>query len=168
MSIASACLFARELNSHAEVGSGSLFAPFACSFLIVSQCRSFHHCSFSIILFSRFALPSLYFRKVSSARAIDSCVIGPCSDPLSGSYFTASASFTVSACLSSCMGFPSSCRNASVRAAISRSGFLAVCSCCCWSRISALRRLISSIGFLLFAIVLPPIVCKSCICPAFL
>ena len=55
LSIASACLFAMQLKSHADAGSGSLVF----SLLIRPQCCIFHHRSFSIILFSRFVLQLL-------------------------------------------------------------------------------------------------------------
>ena len=72
LSIASACLFAMQLKSQADVGSTTLELAFRSD----SQWRSLYHCSFSTILRSRFALPSLYFFKVNVAFCTASLPMG--------------------------------------------------------------------------------------------
>ena len=63
LSIASACLLAMQLNSHADVGRGSPGFRLKSN----SLCRSLYHCSFSIIRCSSIALPCLYFCNICSA-----------------------------------------------------------------------------------------------------
>ena len=70
LSMASACLLVRLLNSQADVGSG---ASLSLSLRRYSQCRSLYHCSSSITRRSRFALPLLYRRKISRALSTSLC-----------------------------------------------------------------------------------------------
>ena len=72
LSIASACLFAMQLNSHAEDGCTSA----SLSPRIHSQCRSLYHCSLSTIFFSRLALPCLYLCRIWLAAKTCSLPIG--------------------------------------------------------------------------------------------
>ena len=75
LSMASACLLAMQLNSHAEAGSGSsglLFTP-----RITSHWRRVNHFSFSTMRLLRLSLPDLYFWSMASALATSSLPTGP-------------------------------------------------------------------------------------------